>query len=76
MKCAIYVTEFKNGKWQDPVKLNDKINLSGNTSTQPTLQTLQDNGGEILYFVSDRPGGYGKNDIWYLFIKTENTMIP
>jgi len=69
MKCAVYVTEFKNGKWQDPVKLNDKINLAGYTSTQPTIQTLPEDGGEVLYFVSDRPGGYGGNDIWYSLYK-------
>jgi hypothetical protein len=69
MKCDIYMTEFKGGKWLKPVKLNDKINLSAYTSTQPALQVLDDKGDEVLYFVSDRPGGFGKNDIWYSLIK-------
>ncbi len=68
MKCAIYVTEMKNGKWSKPDKLNDKINLEGYTSTQPALQILNSD-VQVLYFVSDRPGGFGKNDIWYSLIK-------
>lgn len=69
MKCAIYVAEMKNGKWQEPVKLNEKINLEGYTSTQPSIGNLTESDGEVLYFISDRPGGNGKNDIWYSVIK-------
>lgn len=76
MKCAIYLTELKDGKWMKPVKLNDKINFPGYTSTQPALQTLDNNAGEVLYFVSNRPGGIGKSDIWYSLIKDGNYNDP
>ena len=76
MKCAIYVTEFKYGKWQDPVKLNDKINLEGYTSTQPTLHVFPEDSCEALYFVSNRPGGYGGNDIWYSIYKDGKYSDP
>ena len=68
-KCEIYVSENSKGKWQIPVKLTDDINLSGYSATQPTVQTLKDNEREVLYFVSDRPGGYGGNDIWYTVLQ-------
>ncbi|MFA4853616.1 MAG: hypothetical protein WC599_13960 [Bacteroidales bacterium] len=67
-RCALCMMELQNGKWQTPVKLNEKINLPGYSSTQPSIGTLESN-TEILYFVSDRPGGIGKNDIWYSVIK-------
>jgi hypothetical protein len=75
MKCAIYFSEFKSGKWQEPVKLNNKINLDNFTSTQPAVETLDD-GNEVLYFVSDRPGGIGKNDIWYSIYKNGKYSDP
>jgi len=75
MKCAIYVSEFKSGKWQEPLKLNNKINMEGYTSTQPTVQEMDD-GSEVLYFVSDRPGGMGKKDIWYTVYKNGQYYEP
>jgi peptidoglycan-associated lipoprotein len=59
--CAIYYTELKNGKWQKPVRLNENVNYPGTDTKQPALNTR----GDTLFFVSDRPDGYGLNDIWY-----------
>jgi tetratricopeptide (TPR) repeat protein len=63
LMCSLYMSYFKNGGWTTAVRLNDSINLKGFTATQPCIAN---NGieGYILYFVSDRPGGYGKLDIW------------
>ncbi|MCX6229908.1 MAG: DUF1573 domain-containing protein [Bacteroidetes bacterium] len=63
MVCAIYQSEFKAGKWEKAKKLNNKINLEGFTSTQPSV--VNSNDKEILYFASNRPGGFGQMDIWY-----------
>jgi hypothetical protein len=60
LRCDIYLSEYKNGEWQEPVKLNEEINSKGFTNTQPNEGL-----NKILYFVSDRPNGYGKLDIWY-----------
>lgn len=58
--CHIYKTILKNGKWQSPTPLNKPINLDGYDSKQPTLSS----GEDTLFFVSNRPGGFGMQDIW------------
>ncbi|MGB1040798.1 MAG: tetratricopeptide repeat protein, partial [Flavobacteriales bacterium] len=66
-RCDIMISEFKNGKWKTPKKLN--INEAGSSSTQPMSCTI--NGKEHLFFASNRSGGLGKMDIWYS-IKSNN----
>ena len=55
----IYQSEFKNDKWSTPEKMAPSIN-SSSWETHAYL-TVDKN---ILYFVSDRPGGYGGRDIY------------
>lgn len=47
-------------KWSEPVALGANINTKGYRSKQPFLTR----DGRFLMFASDRPGGYGKYDIW------------
>ncbi len=70
MRCELYESKNVKGKWSEPERLNDSINLKDYTATQPSLAN---NGAEgyMLYFVSNRPGGEGKLDIWKSFISTE-----
>ena len=63
MQCAIYKSELREGIWQEAKKLNEKINLEGYISTHPSISSLGDK--EILFFVSNRPEGKGKLDIWF-----------
>jgi outer membrane protein OmpA-like peptidoglycan-associated protein len=58
--CEIFVTQLKNGKWQEPVKLNRHINTPGYDSRHPALSP----GGDTLFFASNRPNGAGMNDLW------------
>ncbi|MCZ6520786.1 MAG: hypothetical protein O6848_04760, partial [Bacteroidetes bacterium] len=58
--CHIYLSTKVDGKWRDPVALNSNINLSSHSSKQPTLSQ----GGDTLFFSSNRPGGIGMEDIW------------
>ncbi|TXC81958.1 OmpA family protein [Luteibaculum oceani] len=69
-KCAIYVSNFKDGEWQFPEKLNEVINDPSYNSTQPAVGFAIDKKSkkkvDVLYFVSDREdrnrGGY---DLYY-----------
>ncbi len=59
--CAIYVSRLEDGKWRDGERLNDNVNTEGFETKQPTLTPS----GDTLFFVTDRPDGFGNNDIWY-----------
>ena len=59
--CELFVSEKIYGKWAVPRPLNQNVNTEGYFSKQPALSA----GGDTLFFVSDRPGGKGMNDIWY-----------
>jgi len=60
----IYVSHKENNAWSKPEKLSEKVNEVGYINSQPAVSDyLKDY--EIVYFVSDRPGGWGYYDIWY-----------
>jgi outer membrane protein OmpA-like peptidoglycan-associated protein/tetratricopeptide (TPR) repeat protein len=61
----IYVSQLVSGKWTRPEVPDKRLNYKGYTSTQPTLGEPFQNNLDVLYFVSDRPGGHGGMDIWY-----------
>ncbi|MGN7824118.1 OmpA family protein [Chitinophaga sp. 22536] len=56
----LYQSVKKDGKWE-PLVLLPGINLEGYSSSHAVLNST----GDVLYFVSDRPGGLGQTDIWY-----------
>lgn len=63
-KCEIYMLKRVQSEWSAPIRLHDYINIAdASTTTQPWV--VHQNGQEILYFASDRPGGFGGIDIWY-----------
>ncbi|WP_214070035.1 OmpA family protein [Mucilaginibacter sp. dw_454] len=57
---GIYLSELKNGEWGTPVKLNSNINVDGFKSIQPFITA----DGKRMFFVSNKPGGQGGDDIW------------
>ncbi|MCK9301584.1 MAG: OmpA family protein [Bacteroidales bacterium] len=58
--CDLYRSRNINGQWQKPENLGDVVNTKY-WESQPCMSS--DN--KTLFFVSNRPGGYGKSDIWY-----------
>ncbi len=56
----IYVSTFDGVKWSLMKKLNTQIN-----STYWDAHACESPDGMILYFASNRPGGYGGMDIYY-----------
>jgi hypothetical protein len=63
-RCEIYVIKKEGNGWSDPKQLPEYINMSRVTATQPAVATL--NGIEYLFFSSNREGGKGGMDIWYV----------
>lgn len=61
-KSAIYVADYKNGKWSAAKKMEGDIN-GDFISTHPSYVEI-DNKAYLL-FSSDRPGGQGKFDLYY-----------
>lgn len=58
--CDLFQS-IKTGEiWSKPINLGPNVN-SGDWESHPTLSA----DGRTLYFVSDRKGGFGRNDIWY-----------
>jgi outer membrane protein OmpA-like peptidoglycan-associated protein len=59
--CNIFTSELKpDGTWSNPVKLPPAINSERYSEKQPSIAP----DGQTLYFVSNRPGGFGRYDIW------------
>ncbi|HHP7241470.1 MAG TPA: OmpA family protein [Cyclobacteriaceae bacterium] len=57
--CDLYITTREGNKWTLPKNLGSNIN-SRQWDSQPSLSA----DGRTLYFVSTRPGGFGRRDIW------------
>ncbi|MCL2327338.1 MAG: OmpA family protein [Bacteroidetes bacterium] len=57
--CDIYITYYALGQWTMPKNIGAPINTK-HWESQPSLSA----DGKTLYFVSNRPGGKGKKDIW------------
>lgn len=58
-RCDIYLSVKQGKDWSKPVNLGPIIN-SSYWESQPSISA----DGQTLYFLSNRPGGYGGYDIW------------
>ncbi|MCX7697521.1 MAG: hypothetical protein N2Z72_07515 [Bacteroidales bacterium] len=73
-RCDLYSSQKQSDNtWTKPIKL--PFNLPGYTTTQPAF-AKDSLGQEIIFFSSDRPGGYGGLDIWYVVRKNSQYGQP
>ncbi len=63
-RCEIYLIKRQGGVWSQPIRLPEYINMARVTTTQPSLATID--GQEFLFFASNREGGRGGMDIWFV----------
>jgi len=66
--CDLYVSYRSGEEWSEPQNLGADVN-SGAWDSQPALSA----DGRTLYFVSDRPGGLGKRDLWRSLREADGT---
>jgi len=62
-QCDIYFSQKANGVWTKPVVLSKPLNTEY-WDSHPSISA----DSKTFYFSSDRPGGYGAQDIWYCTI--------
>ncbi|REG81561.1 OmpA family protein [Algoriphagus antarcticus] len=66
--CDLYIAYKLNGMWQRPKNMGKNVN-SRSWDSQPSLSA----DGRILFFSSNRKGGFGGNDIWYSVMQNDAT---
>ncbi len=78
IRCDIYYSVVNSdGTFGPPVKLPDYINTPDASNTQPNIGYSKKTRQEVLYFASDREGGKGKMDIYYVYVdKAGNFTRP
>jgi len=69
--CDIYQSEFLNGQWSKAKNLGDKVN-SAYWDSHPNLSP----DGKRLYFASNRPGGFGRTDLYYCDLQANGDWGP
>ncbi len=77
IRCDLYQRrQTKDGNWGPAMKLPANVNAADFTTTEPSVGRAPNDDQEVLYFVSDRPGGQGKRDLWYSAISRDSFSTP
>ena len=64
MQCYIYSSSLKDGLWQTPLMMDERFNATNAKNTHPQWALWE--GVEGLFISSDRIGGQGDLDIWFV----------
>lgn len=67
-RCDIYISRRTASGWSEPYNPGAPLN-TGAWESQPSISA----NGRRLFFVSDRKGGYGANDIWYADLQADGS---
>ena len=69
--CDLFISYKTGDTWSEPVNMGRNINTKA-WESQPSLSA----DGRVIYFISDRGGGLGKNDIWMSEKDKEGNWLP
>ena len=58
-KCDIFISFYTGNGWSEPINPGSPLNTS-DWEAHPSMSS----NGHTLYFCSNRPGSFGKRDIW------------
>jgi hypothetical protein len=64
----LYYSKFSDGQWSDPVNFGDKINTEFNEYRPIVKAMIPGFKNDLMIFSSDRPGGKGGYDLYYVGI--------
>lgn len=67
LNCDIFHSHFNGSTWSRPEGIGENINTATNWESQPSINSASD----VIYFASNRPGGFGGDDL-YKTIKLNN----
>ena len=77
IRCELYYRNINpDGTFGPAVRLPDPVNMAGYTTTQPSIGYVAGMNKTVLFFVSDRPGGEGKDDIWCIDVNGDSFGTP
>jgi len=68
--CDIYFSSFNGNRWSEPVNAGPPVN-SRSWESQPSISA----DGKMLFLSSNRAGGYGGMDIWYLIMNSQGKWV-
>lgn len=69
--CDIWVSRMENGAWGELKRMDGNIN-SGYWDSQPSVSY----DGSVLIFASNRPGGFGKSDLYISTRRPDGGWTP
>lgn len=67
MTCELWYVELENDQWGEAQPFGEAINIPDAIITQPALAFDPRREQDILYYVSNQPGGQGGKDIYYTY---------
>lgn len=68
--AAIYTATKQDTNWINITLLDSNVNVSGYSSQQPYVTA----DGQTLFFASEKPGGLGKFDVWYVVLSNNKPV--
>jgi outer membrane protein OmpA-like peptidoglycan-associated protein/tetratricopeptide (TPR) repeat protein len=72
LNCDIFYSEYSNDEWLPIKNAGKNINKPNSWESQPSISA----DGRTLYYVSDRPGGYGGYDVYKANRLDDGTWNP